>query len=265
MEVWIFNTCLWCSQMTVTLFSIIKSLLTWLKYLQTKLKKKRFYNHRYFYCNWNYSFKNDDDSNYFPCNNWVHLSIITADREREKNELNINNNLLTLFKWMGLLSSTGSTAAALTLNTTPMRAANTTRSCMLWQECRWLTRATVTGAGGSQRHRECVTVCLSARVWAAQTCWKIQRRMLRKVERSWWQLLRRFGNPRCFFSSASKAPHSFICLSSPPTPHPLVCHWRSRWWVYDGGCMCACCWGGVYVSTKEEERWRGQDTTNGTI
>lgn len=39
--------------------------------------------------------------------------------------------LLTLFMWMGLLSSTGSTAAALTLNRTPIRAAKTTRSCML--------------------------------------------------------------------------------------------------------------------------------------
>lgn len=58
---------------------------------------------------------------------------------------------------MGLLSSTGSTAAALTLNRTPMRAANTTRSCMLWQECRWRTRATVTGAGGSHSGAsECV-------------------------------------------------------------------------------------------------------------
>lgn len=81
-------------------------------------------------------------------------------------ELRMNNDiLLTLFTWIGLLSSTGSAAAALTLNRTPMRAANTTRSCMLWQECKCRTRATVTP--GWQR-QECVNGCLREREKASE-------------------------------------------------------------------------------------------------
>lgn len=107
---------------------------------------------------------------HFPCSNWIHLLIITPQSHKTKYHqpnMSNTNNLLTLFTWLRLLSSTGSTAAALTLNTTPMRAANTTRSCMLWRECRWPTRATVTGAGGSQR--QCGCVCLCVCVWAGES------------------------------------------------------------------------------------------------
>lgn len=99
----------------------------------------------------------------FPTKEWTNLSITVVKRTLHisMNIWTIKITLLTLFAWMGLLSSTGSTAAALTLNRTPMRAANTSRSCILWQECRWRTRATVTGAGGSQSVE--VSVCLRER------------------------------------------------------------------------------------------------------
>lgn len=77
--------------------------------------------------------------------------------------------LLTLFRCTGLLSSTGSTAAALTLSRTPMRAATTTRSCMLWRECRWRSRATLTGGSRRACVRARMRVCEMERVWAAWT------------------------------------------------------------------------------------------------
>lgn len=166
------------------------------------------------------------------------------------------NNLLTLFTWMGLLSSTGSTAAALTLNTTPMRAANTTRSCMLWQECRWPTRATVTGAGGSQRQCGCVWLCVC--VWAGES------EQLRLAgdpeknggeEKSGVQLVAAAQKIWCFFSSTSKAPHSFIRL------YPLrVCHWRRGWWVYDRGWrVCARVWMSLGVCRRAWKRRRDEE------
>lgn len=56
-----------------------------------------------------------------------------------------SHNFLTLFAWMGLLSSTGSTEAAFTLYTTPMNAAKTTRSCMLCHKRRCWATVTVSG------------------------------------------------------------------------------------------------------------------------
>lgn len=158
---------------------------------------------------------------------------------------------------MGLLSSTGSAAAALTLNSTPMRAANTTRSCMLWQENRWPTNATVTGAGCSQR--VCEWVCLRRRVRAAQTSQRSSGGV--KVQCSWWRLVTRFETTN--FSSALPPKSPTLLYASPP-----VCHWRTGWWVYDeewrvyvcmvfcGGGVCARAWkrrGDEGVRTQQME------------
>lgn len=148
--------------------------------------------------------------------------------------INYNKNnatLLTLFTWMGLLSSTGSTAAALTLNRTPMRAANTTRSCMLWQEYRWLTK---------ESHRECVREWVSA-------CVRVRfRKGARDPVAEWWRKCSAVGGS---WSQDLKAVMSLLLYLQSPSlfymPLPPVCHWRTGWWVYDEGfvegvCVCVC-------------------------
>lgn len=165
-----------------------------------------------------------------------------------------NNNLLTLFTWTGLLSSTGSTAAALTLNRTPMRATNTTKSCMLWQECRWPTGATVTGV--------CVCVCVCPGEQGSEQPRPARDPEVEKVQCSWRRAAsHKIWKPLMFLLLSLQSPSLFY------TPLPL-----SATDVDGGGCMTEgwrvyVCepfgWGCTWV-WKRRGRWRGQERTNGT-
>lgn len=171
-------------------------------------------------------------------------------------------NILTLFAWMGLLSSRGSTAAALTLNRTPMRAANTTRSCMLWQEC----STSATGAG-DQSVWQCVCVCVSEIVWATQTDWRSRwRAVVVKIECcSWWQLLIRSWKTQMFLLLYLQSPPLFY--TSPPLQPSSATDVEAGGCVTDGVSVCVRVLLGVSVREHEKEkgRWRGQDTTNGNV
>lgn len=146
----------------------------------------------------------------------------------------IKKNLLTLFTLMELLSSMGSTAAALTLNRTPMRVANTTRSCMLWQE---------SGVRRQLQPQE-QEVDGDRSVWGREGGWVSgwvaaleeerveESEQLRDPRGGWWrkgQLVSKFGIHWCFFRSLP--PKSLTLLYASTT----ACHWRTGWWVYDGG------------------------------
>lgn len=145
---------------------------------------------------------------------------------------------------MELLSSTGSTAAALTLNRTPMRAANTTRSCMLWREC--TTSATGAREGGSHRKGcACASWSLNGSDYS-----EVQKSEEQKVQCSWSAASHRFWRPQMFLLLYLRSPQLFYT----PLP-PLLLTLRA---VGVWRCTNACRWSCGTWAKRRRGRWRGQ-------